>query len=150
RAGLAGAAVLCAVGLVSVIAVDDDTRYQRDDWHGAADAIGSAAAPRVIVVSPDSGRLPFSVYVPGTHLIPPQGLDVGEVDLISIAPRLPGAAPKPVRPGTVAIPGFTEFARTEAPTYTVVRERAAQPTHVTPGLSTSPLDGRQAAVLYQR
>jgi hypothetical protein len=67
-----------------------------------------------------------------------------------MAPRLPGEAPRPPRPPTVGAAGFTEFARTQGQTYTVVRERSPAGTHVTPTVGASSLDGRPAITLFQR
>jgi hypothetical protein len=150
REGVAAAALLCAVGVVMVIAVARDDRYQRDDWRAAAQALGTAQMPRAIVVTPPSGRVPLLLYLHGAQLSPPVGVDVKEIDFVGMAPRLPGEAPRPPRPPTVGAAGFTEFARTQGQTYTVVRERSPVGTHVTPLVGASSLDGRPAITLFQR
>jgi mannosyltransferase len=150
RAGVAAAAALCAIGVVMVIAVARDDRYQRDDWRAAAQALGTAQTPRAIIVTPPSGRVPLLHYLRGARPSPPAGIDVKEIDFVGLAPRLPGEAPKPPRPPTVGAAGFTEFARTEGQTFTVVRERSPVGTHVTPVVGASSLDGRPAITLFQR
>jgi hypothetical protein len=150
RAGAAAAALLCAIGVVMVIAVARDDGYQRDDWRAAAQALGTPEAPRAIIVTPPSGRIPLLLYLRGAELSPPGGVDVKELAFVGMAPRLPGEAPKPPRPPTVGAAGFTEFARKEGQTYTVVRERSPVGTHVTPVVGASSLDGRPAITLFQR
>jgi hypothetical protein len=89
------------------------------------------------------------VYLRGARRVPPGGVDVKELDFVGLAPRLPGEAPRPPRPPVVGASGFTEFARTQGETYTVVRERSDVPSHITPMVGASSLDGRPAIVLYQ-
>jgi len=149
REGAAAAALVCAIGLVFVIATDFDGRYQRDDWRGAARGLGAPNQPRAIIVTPASGRIPLLLYLHGAEPVPPQGVDVKELDYIGLAPRLPGQAPNPPRPPVLAIPTFGEFARKEGETYTVIREGTAVPFHVQPDVGVSPLDGRPAVALYQ-
>ena len=147
--GIAGAAVACALGLVVVVGVDANASYQRDDWRGAARALGAAAGQRVVYVSPPSGTLPLSLYLHPVRSMPPGGADVKEIDIVSISPRLPGQSAQPPRPGAVSFQGFTESARTQGATYTVVRERSAALVRIGAQLITSPLDGRPAVPLWQ-
>lgn len=149
REGIAAAALLCAIGVLMVVAVARDDRYQRDDWRAAAKALGKADQPRAIVVTPASGRVPLLLYLPSARPSPASGVDVKELDFVGLAPRLPGEAPRPPRPPTVGAAGFTEFARKQGDTYTVVRERSPVGTHVTPTVGASSLDGRPAVTLYE-
>src|SRR5204863_2069457 len=59
REGIAAAAVLCAIGLVQIVAVASDQRYQRDDWRDAARALGPVTQTRAIIVTPASGKTPL-------------------------------------------------------------------------------------------
>jgi 4-amino-4-deoxy-L-arabinose transferase-like glycosyltransferase len=150
RQGIAAGALLCAIGIALVVAVAADGRYQRDDWRSAARALGTPTQPRAIVVTPASGARPLLLYLPGVQRVPPAGVDVKELDFVGMAPRLPGEAAQPPRPPTVGAFLFKEFARKQAATYTVVRERSPVPSHITATVGASSLDGRPAVVLYQR
>ena len=150
REGIAAAAVLCAIGLVQIVAVASDQRYQRDDWRDAARALGPVTQTRAIIVTPASGKTPLLFYLRGAQPVPPEGIQAKEIDFIGMAPRLPGQVAHPPRPTLVALANFNEFARQEAATYTVVKERSANPVPLTPTVGVSALDGRPAVVLYQR
>src|SRR5439155_26482704 len=150
REGVAAAAVMCAIGVVMVVAVASDERYQRDDWRDAARALGQVTQTRAIIVTPASGRVPLLLYLRDAHSIPDKGIDVKELDYVGLAPRLPGQAAHPPRPAVLALPNFGEFARKEGETYTVIREGTMQPLHVGPTVGLSPLDGRPAIALYQQ
>jgi mannosyltransferase len=150
RAGVAAAAGLCALGLVQVLAVDTNERYQRDDWRAAGDFIGRADQARAVIVTPASGAVPMLHYLRGGVKTPASGVDVKELVFIGMASRLPGEAPKPPRPPTVGAEGFTEVRRKQGDTYTVVVEKSPTGTHITPTVGASSLDGRPAITLYQR
>jgi predicted membrane-bound mannosyltransferase len=149
RAGIAAAVALCALGLVQVIGVDFNERYQRDDWRGAGEFIGRADQPRAVIVTPASGAVPMLHYLQGGKKTPPAGIDVKELVFVGLAPRLPGEAAEPPRPPTVGAEGFTEVRRKQADTYTVVVEKSPTGTHITPTVGASSLDGRAAITLYQ-
>ena len=150
REGLAGAAVLCALGAFAVIGVAREERYQRDDWRGAAAAIGRADMPRAIIVTPASGRIPLGLYLEDARLTPEPGVNVKEIVFVGLAPRLPGEEPEPPRPPTVGAAGFTETSRVEADTYTVVKQSSPAGTTITPVVGASSLDGRPAITFIQR
>jgi mannosyltransferase len=147
--GIAAAAALCTVGLVQVIGVDTQERYQRDDWRAAGEFIGRADQARAIIVTPASGAVPMLHYLPGGSKTPASGVDVKELVFVGFAPRLPGEAAMPPRPPTVGAAGFTEVRRKQADTYTVVVETSPTGTHITPTVGASSLDGRPAVTLYQ-
>ena len=148
--GFIAAGLLCLIGLIVVLAVDTDERYQRDDWRSAARALGTSKVRRAVIITPVSGQIPLLLYLKGAKPVPPEGIDVMELDYVGLAPRLPGQAPRPPRPpGPLPLPGFAEIGRKEGETYTVLREQAAAPLHVTPQVGLSPLDSRAATVVYQ-
>jgi mannosyltransferase len=149
RAGIAAAVGVCALGLVQVIGVDTQERYQRDNWRAAAEFIGRADQPRAVIVTPASGAVPMLHYLQGGRKTPSDGIDVKELAFVGFAPRLPGEAPKPPRPPSVGAAGFTEVRRKQADTYTVVLEKSPTGTHITPTVGASSLDGRPAVTLYQ-
>jgi mannosyltransferase len=125
----AGVAVISAL---AVVLVDANARYQRDDWRGAATALGAAAAPRAIVVTPASGLIPLQAYVPGLRTLT-RPAAVRELDVIAIGPQTVGAGigapPRPAAPLPVP-PGFRLVRAVRAQTYTVLRYRSARPVPV--------------------
>ena len=149
RAGIAAAAGVCAIGVVQVIAVNTQERYQRDNWRAVGEFIGRADQPRAVIVTPASGNIPMSHYLQGGQKTPAAGVDVKELVFVGLASRLPGEEPKPPRPPQVGAAGFTETARKQGDTYTVVIEKSPTGTHITPTVGASSLDGRPAVTLYQ-
>jgi 4-amino-4-deoxy-L-arabinose transferase-like glycosyltransferase len=154
RAGGLGIAVtvtLCALGVAIVTAVASDVRYQRDDWRGAAREIDSVPAhgPRAVLVTPNDGVSVLPVYLPGAHRLHGSPA-VSELDLLSVAKRVPGEplrAPRPPTPPPPA-PGFAPFSRVEAETYTLVRYRTSPPAAVSAQmLEGQTLTGARGAAL---
>jgi mannosyltransferase len=140
--GLAGAAVLCATGIVAAVGVMSERNLQRPDWRGPARALGSrpaAGAGRAILVQHYRELLPLSLYVPALESFPHRGSRVSELDVISIAaPRvrlcwwgaacnLTGSHMQSAYP----IPGFRIVSRTQAFQFTVLRMVAATPVRLT-------------------
>jgi mannosyltransferase len=134
--GLAGAGALCIlfVGVVVAVAVED--RYQRDDWRGAARALGPPSVARAVVLTPPSAPEPFRAYLPGLTRLSPVGARVGEVALVGIATTQgrPGGDRRVPRPTAVRppAPGFRFVERRQGATFTVIRFRAGRPVEVTP------------------
>jgi mannosyltransferase len=142
--GLAGAAVLCATGVVAAVGVMSERNLQRPDWRGPARALGprpaaGASAGRAILVQHYRELLPLSLYVPGLESFPHRGSRVSELDVISIAaPRvrlcwwgaacnLTGSQMQSAYP----IPGFRIVSRTQAFQFTVLRMVTATPLRLT-------------------
>ncbi len=120
-------AALCALSLTIVVAVAADVRYQRPDWRGLAHALGTAAGPRALVVSPANGELALRYYRPDIRTLGPQGAAVREVDVIAVAgSRDPGKAPQiPPLVGTgLGVGGFGRPHRTATSAYELLRFRA--------------------------
>jgi hypothetical protein len=122
--GIAGAGALCAIGLALVIAVDANPAYQRDDWRGAARALGPATVPRAIVASPVGGGDALASYLHDARAFPKGGAMVREIDVVGVAARRPGL---PVAPPPISHPVYADFQpvfskRTK--TYTLIRLRA--------------------------
>lgn len=151
RAGPALLAVLAAIGLFSVIAVAVEPSYQREDWRGAAQALGPVPpGGRAIVLAPSLGSQPFDVYRPNAKRMPDSGAEVGEVVLIGLAPRTAGESRKPPREAPTPV-GFTEVERRDEDTFTLLRFRAPQPLGQTPaGLNSVRLGTPGAVVLLER
>ena len=129
-------ACLCVLSVAVVVAVAADADYQRPDWAGLADALGSAAGQRALVVSPANGSLVLSYYRPGLRTMTAEGARVREVDVVAVAGSgRPGAAPElPELLGTtLAVPGFGAPQRSATSTYEILRFRATdEPVAVTP------------------
>jgi hypothetical protein len=137
RLGLAGAAVICAVALAVNIEVMSDAKLQRDDWRGAARALGPATDPRAVVVSPDYAKKPLRLYAGALPPLPP-GTAVREVDVI-VNDRPPAGAPP-------ALPGFSLDATVRTPSYLFARYRSPTPIPV----PMVPVGRKPAAYLIQK
>jgi mannosyltransferase len=124
---------LAAILLAVVVLVDLDPAYQRDNWRGAAAALGSSAAARAIVVTPGSGLTPLQAYIPRLGPLT-RPVAVREIDVVAIPQQVTGAGigipPRPAAPLPVP-PGFRLVRAVTARTYTVLVYRAALPAVVT-------------------
>jgi hypothetical protein len=151
RWGTAMAATLALLGTVIAIAVAADPAYQRDDWRGAAKALGPPERDRTIIVTPASGILPLSLYLPRSRPTPAEGVDVTEIGLVGLASRAPGDERKPPRPKRDPQPApiFGQIIRVDGETYTSVLFRADSALRVFPNVGQSPMDGRPAKTLFQ-
>lgn len=154
RRGAWLAAALAAVLLAVTLLVAASPRFQRDDWRGAARALGRGVGPRVLVASPGFAALPLSQYLPGLSPLPATGAEVAEIDVVAIPPRPAGSgsAPPP-RPGAPPpLPaGFAPAGQVLGARFTVVRYRAATPQLVQPGeLGGLGLEPGAVAILLQR
>jgi mannosyltransferase len=133
RAGLIGAAALvwlCGFSVAIDVVTADHPKFDHDDWRAAARAVGTAPGPRVLAVNPASGSVVLPLYVKGARFTRGAPGRVVEIDVIGLPPptRRIGHAPRPPRPPTPpAPPGFALAQRRDAPTYTLVRYRAARP-----------------------
>src|SRR4051794_24850877 len=121
RLGLIGAGVICAVALAVNIEVATDVKLPRDDWRGAARALGHGSETRVVTVTPPYAKKPLRLYAGSLPPLPQQGADVREV--VAIVYGRPPADPAPP-------PGFPEVVeRVRTPSYVLVRYRSPVPRH---------------------
>lgn len=74
RTGLAGAAATCALFAGVLVAVNASEDMQREDWRRAADEIGPATAPRLVVV-PQNGDDPLALYLDAERFVGSEGRD---------------------------------------------------------------------------
>ncbi|HKG37639.1 MAG TPA: glycosyltransferase family 39 protein [Conexibacter sp.] len=128
RLGLGLLAGLCTLSLALVAAVAVDAQYQRPDWKGLAQALGTTDSTRAMVISPANGELALRYYRPGLRTMGPEGTAIGEVDVVAVAgSRDPGEAPElPDVVGTgLGVPGFGPARETKTSTYAILRFPAA-------------------------
>jgi hypothetical protein len=160
--GLAGAAVLCATGVVAAVGIAVNRDLQRPDWRQVASALGPAPANagRAILVLHYGNLLPLSLSVPHLKFIRHGGAAVDELDVISIRSP-PGAycwwgsacnlTPSQV-PTSLSVPGFRVVGERHVEQFTVLRLRAAAPVHLTPQMVASALattDQRHNGLILQ-
>ena len=124
RAGVALAAALVVLSLATVLAVFARPEFQRDDWRGAAEALGPAEVDRALVVNPIAGATPLELYLDNLEPFGEEPRPVGEIALIAVATRRPGETPRPPRPPSPGYLGYELAERREADTFTLVRLRA--------------------------
>jgi hypothetical protein len=141
RLGAAGAAVLCATGIVAAVGVAYNRSLERPDWRPVARALGPAPAHvgRAILIQRYRTLLPLSLYQPRLRFFPGRGTLVNELDVISI--RSPqhaacwwGAAcnliPSNLQP-SYALPGFHVVSKQRILQFTLLRMRSARPVRLT-------------------
>jgi mannosyltransferase len=131
---LAATALMSLIFIAVDVAVPLDVRYQRTDWRGLSQAVGPASSARVVVISPASDRGPFEVYF-GDALPLKAPEPVPEVVVAALATKggFEAEVPSPPRPdGFRPLAGFRLVERRLAPTYTLLRFRAAFARRMTP------------------
>jgi mannosyltransferase len=129
RTGLAVAGALCLVCTAVVVSTAGEPKFEREDWRGAAAALGSSGDQRAIVVSPDGGADTLLFYRAGARLMPPRGADVREVVVIGLPERRHslGETPRPPHPDAVPPPpGFVRVGQMREEYFTLVRFRARE------------------------
>ena len=131
RAGPLAATVLCAVFVAVDLGSAWEPKFDRDDWRGAAAALGPPDPHRAVVLSPRNrhGRVPL---LPATSRRGPGGPACAARDRLGrprAAVREIGRKPRPPRPVSVPAPapGFRLADRQEAEHFTIVRFRAPSP-----------------------
>ena len=150
RAGVALAAGLALVSLAAILAVFTRPEFQRDDWRGAAEAIGPARGERALVVNPIAGAVALRVYLDGLEPYGEQFRPVDEIALVAVTERRPGETPHPPRPPSPRIPGFALADRRETDTFTLVRLRAVGVQQITSAGLTFNRLGRDLAVTLRQ
>jgi len=119
-----------ALSLAVVAAIDLVPAYQRDDWHGIADALGGGHAGRV-VVSERFGQAPLSIYLPEVRKTSARTVSAREVAYVSLRVRHTGGAPSSPPIPRRAPAGFQLAGVTRREAFAVVRYRAPQTVTVT-------------------
>jgi mannosyltransferase len=149
RLGTAGAAGLAVIGTAVCVAVAADVRYQRDDWRGAAEALGRPGGARAVVFSP-AELTALQLYLPRSGPLPPQGTRLREVDYLALARHRAGETrAAPSLEELPHLPGAVVLERRREETFALARYRLRRPVEVRPG-PLPPLAGKAPAVLAQR
>jgi mannosyltransferase len=134
RLGVAGVAVLCAVGLATTVATTVDRDLHRSDWRSAGRALGAPDGPRALAVPPVSGDVSLGIYQDGLRPLPPARVRVRELDVVTVR-NLGLEARGALRPAAPGPPPSPAFRLTEAryeETFVLVRYRAGAPQLVSP------------------
>jgi mannosyltransferase len=145
RWGAAGLAGLVLLSLVCIANVIRDPDFQRDNWRGAVQALGTPTTTRAIVAD-GVGAVTLPPYLHGASAYPPAGTPVREVDVIWVGRAGYGHPLTPVAP--VALGGFQrQEIRTKS--YIVVRYLAptAKPVPFTNLRELYPIPARAQAYL---
>ena len=89
------ATIVLAGFAYGVVRINTDARYQRPDWRGVAQALGSAPGRRAIVTYDSFATDPLSVYLRGVPWTEPPGpVALDEVDVVGYRwERVPGTLP---------------------------------------------------------
>ncbi len=114
--------------------VNTNETYGREDWRGAAEAIGPPPpGGRIVVVNPSEGEIPLGLYLRGLMKLPPGGASVREVVAIGVDPGGPGSDAPPPRPDPpFPPPRPMGLVRLDfAPGYSVAIFRSPQPVRLT-------------------
>ncbi|MFL5864452.1 MAG: glycosyltransferase family 39 protein [Solirubrobacteraceae bacterium] len=147
---LAGA--LAVISLLVVVLVDRSPRFQRDDWRGAETALGAAAGPRGIIVTPASGIIPLRAYLPGLRALSGPAA-VRELDVIAIPVQTTGngmAVPPRLTTSLPLPAGFHLRRAVYTGTYSALRYTAPHPVAISPAtLAPDHLGGDAGLVAIQ-
>ena len=154
RLGPALATALCALGTLLCVWVAAEPGFHRQDWRGAARALGPAEVDRLVVATPVNGAEPLLVYLPGSRVIRyDEVLPVREVDYLGLVRRAPGEEPVPPdepAPDVPGLAGFAQIARVEGAQFRVLRYRGPAPQPAPPpGIARFKLDEGLPVILHQ-
>jgi hypothetical protein len=144
--GAVAAAALCGIGVAAAVGVATDYKFQRPNWRGVAQVLGSRPAPgsaRLILIQHYRTLLPLSLSLPRLHYV--RGGTVGgvrELDVIALSsPQQPlcwwGAACNLIPSRLQAsydVPGFHRLWVRRVQQFTIMRLVSERPRHVTPGM----------------
>lgn len=149
--------VAVGVSLTILALVQTEPTIQREDWRGAARALGPAPRDRVIVVAPDLANprpLPPLVALQGFYRrdvrrLPRRGASVAEIDVLDV--RGSPSDQAPVASPRAPAPGFRLLAHRTNGNYNLFRFVSPGLVHVTPhALTGEHLLDRDASVAVQR
>lgn len=98
RLGALAATALCVLFAAVAITTAWEPKFDRDDWRGAAGAVGGAPVPRAIVVSPGRGPEAFAHYRPRARLMTGSQTVVREIAFVVLPSAVQGIGEKPEPP----------------------------------------------------
>jgi hypothetical protein len=138
RFGLVALLAVCCLFAWDLDMVHGSRLMQREDWRGAARALGGAREARAILYAPATNNppptpplVPFqAVYLRDLLTMPDRGWNVREIDVLNVREDLSNTSPlpKPISPGH----SFRLVARAGQRTFTLFRFVARKPVRVTP------------------
>jgi mannosyltransferase len=132
RTGLGLAGALCLLSLAVIAFVSATPRYQRENWRGAARALGPARVDRAVVVTPSDLTTmgfdtPLPIYEAGLQQISREGAEVRELDILGV--RVTGAV-LPRQLLRAPSSSFRPAGRVSDDSFTLLRFVSQQPVHV--------------------
>jgi mannosyltransferase len=125
RVAAAIAALSCLVSLAIVVAGLFDESMQREDWRGAAAALGRPEVPRAVAVVPHWAGEPLQVYGQRVRPMPPAGYRVREIAVVGDADAWAASPP-------AALGGFRLVEHRNFNFLTVVRLRSRRSIRLSP------------------
>ncbi len=133
--GIGLGAAVCALFVAIGAGSAWHAKFDREDWRGAARALGDPRVRRIIVLSPSTGVLPLEQYLRHSHELRSPETAVREIVLLGLPRpyRKVGERPAPPRPTVVKppAPGFAEAARWHGTLFTAVLFRSTAAREVT-------------------
>ncbi len=132
RSGRVGAllgAGLCAISLLVIYGVDTTPGYQRENWRGVVQALGSPRTSRVLVMSKNSS-LPLSIYIPTLRGLGTPSVATRELDFLALSTERTGRSPLPAVVPTSPPPGFRLAGVRRAESFAISRFVATSATPV--------------------
>ncbi len=118
---IAATAAACGLGLVAIAGVAADRSLQREDWRGAARALGPAAERRVLAVSPASGAVALRHYLPAARPVAAVPAPALELDVILMDRH--GSGPSPADAALVTAAAGLQPEVTRRETFSILRFR---------------------------
>jgi 4-amino-4-deoxy-L-arabinose transferase-like glycosyltransferase len=130
RLAVTAVALTCALGAAIDLGTASVSKFEHEDWRGAARAMGPADGVRALVLTPSRGALPLGLYRSGLRELAGPPAAVSEIVVVALPPMFrrlgqPSVPPRPPSP-LLAVP-FQTVERVDADSFTRVRYRAATP-----------------------
>jgi len=140
---------LCAISLAVIAATNAIPTYQRDDWRGAAHALATRGASRVIVAK-QYASAPLSVYLSSLQAISAPTVATRELAFVDLRTRRTGRSPLSPVVIRSAPPGFRLAGVATSETVAVSRFTAARATSVSADALRSLIGEPNAELILQR
>lgn len=85
----------CVLSLVVIAGIDAIPGYQRDDWRGVAQALGTPRSADRVIVAERHSSMPLSIYLPGTRTDASSAAFTHELDFVTFRVRRTAGSPTP-------------------------------------------------------